>query len=271
MQEILIPGFIMGGFALVFSSGLLYASKKFYVFVDPKIEQVGALLAGANCGGCGLPGCGAYAERAVKNNSIDPPCPVASAEDMAAIAGILGIEASASDKKVATLMCHGTHENSAELMEYAGIEDCWAASLVVDSTKTCVFSCLGLSSCVRACGFDAMKIENGIVVIDDEKCTGCAMCLPACPKNLLELRPASSEVVVTCYNTDRGADARKACKVACIGCMKCEKTCEHDAIHVNNFLAAIDYQKCTNCYDCVEVCPTDSIQIRRNEVYVASA
>ena len=271
MYEILMPGLVLAGFALVFSGGLLYASKKFYVYEDPRIDEIEALLPAANCGGCGLAGCRAFAEQAVKAESLDVICPVADAEAMSAVAKVLGIEASGADKKVATLMCNGTYENSKSVLEYAGIEDCWAAVLVTDSSKTCAFSCLGLASCVRACGFDAMKIENGIVVIDEEKCTGCGLCVPACPKTLLHMRPQSSEVVVSCFNTDKGADARKACKVACIGCMKCEKTCQHNAIHVTNFLAAIDYDKCTNCYDCVEVCPTDSIQIKGKEVYVASA
>jgi molybdopterin-containing oxidoreductase family iron-sulfur binding subunit len=37
-------------------------------------------------------------------------------------------------------------------------------------------------ACVDACEFDAMKIgAGGIVAVDEESCTGCAMCGPACP------------------------------------------------------------------------------------------
>ena len=59
-----------------------------------------------------------------------------------------------------------------------------------------------------------------------------------------------------CSNTDKGADARKACKNACIGCMKCKKVCPHDAITVTNNLAKIDYDKCEGCGECAKVCPT---------------
>ena len=63
------------------------------------------------------------------------------------------------------------------------------------------------------------------------------------------------KVVVRCSNTQAGGVARKACSVACIGCKKCEKTCQHDAIHVVDNLARIDYDKCVSCGECVEVCP----------------
>ena len=76
------------------------------------------------------------------------------------------------------------------------------------------------------------------------------------------MRPKSKTTTVTCSNLDRGADARKSCAVACIGCMKCEKKCEDDAIHVKDFLAKIDYEKCTLCGKCIEACPTDSIESR---------
>jgi heterodisulfide reductase subunit A-like polyferredoxin len=60
-------------------------------------------------------------------------------------------------------------------------------------------------------------------------------------------------------NKDKGADAMKVCKTSCIGCMKCQKTCQHDAIHVTNFLASIDYTKCVDCGECAAVCPKGAI------------
>jgi ferredoxin len=68
--------------------------------------------------------------------------------------------------------------------------------------------------------------------------------------------PQETAAAVMCSNTDKGADARKACKNACIGCMKCKKVCPHDAITVTNNLAKIDYDKCEGCGACAEVCPT---------------
>ncbi len=115
---------------------------------------------------------------------------------------------------------------------------------------------------IGACNFGAMSLENGIIKIDEEKCTGCGMCVPACPKHVLHMRPQSKNITVTCSNEDKGPDAKNACNVVCIGCKKCIKVCEPDAITVTNFLAKIDYDKCILCGKCVDVCATNSIEIK---------
>jgi Fe-S-cluster-containing hydrogenase component 2 len=47
--------------------------------------------------------------------------------------------------------------------------------------------------------------------------------------------------------------------------MKCTKVCEHDAIHVTNFLAEIDIEKCIGCGACADNCPVDCITIFGHE------
>jgi ferredoxin len=72
--------------------------------------------------------------------------------------------------------------------------------------------------------------------------------------------PQETEAVVACNNEDKGADARKVCKNACIACRKCEKVCPHGAISIVNNLARIDYDKCEGCGLCAGVCPTGSMK-----------
>ena len=107
-----------------------------------------------------------------------------------------------------------------------------------------------------------MNPETGLPEVDDEKCTACGACVKACPKMIIELRkkaPKGRKIYVSCVNKDKGAVARKACKVACIGCGKCAKVCAHDAITVVNNLAYIDSTKCKMCRKCVAECPTGAI------------
>lgn len=46
-----------------------------------------------------------------------------------------------------------------------------------------------------------------------------------CPRGLFEIRPIvdGQQVYVACRNQQKGAVARKNCKVACIACGKCVK------------------------------------------------
>jgi Na+-translocating ferredoxin:NAD+ oxidoreductase RNF subunit RnfB len=64
----------LGGIAAII---LYMVSKKFYVFENPLIAEIDELLPAANCGGCGSPGCKAFAEKLVNTEDIaDLFCPV---------------------------------------------------------------------------------------------------------------------------------------------------------------------------------------------------
>jgi ferredoxin len=107
-----------------------------------------------------------------------------------------------------------------------------------------------------------MDHVTGLPVITDDKCVSCGACVKACPRHLIELRKKAKKdrkIYVACSNCDKGGPARKACKVACIGCSKCFKVCEFNAITIKDNLAYIDSKKCTFCRKCVTECPTDAI------------
>ena len=76
---------------------------------------------------------------------------------------------------------------------------------------------------------------------------------------MIAIIPQSAKTAVLCSNHDKGAVTRKACSAGCIGCMKCVKTCEHDAVHVEGNLASVDYEKCVGCGACAQACPTGAL------------
>jgi len=41
--------------------------------------------------------------------------------------------------------------------------------------------------CLKACEFGAMKMVNGVVEINKEKCTSCGLCIEKCPFNAIFL------------------------------------------------------------------------------------
>lgn len=248
------------------SAVILYlVAQKFKVEEDPRIDIVEGLLPGANCGGCGYPGCRGLAEAAVKSDTLDGICcPVGGASTMSQVAAALGREVKAQAPKIAVVRCNGNCTNRPRTSEYGGARSCAIEHTLYIGDTACAFGCLGCGDCVTACPFDAIHMNPDTLLpeVVDDKCVACGACVKACPRNIIELRnkgPKDRRVFVSCVNKDKGGVARKACKVACIGCGKCVKECPFDAITLENNLAYIDYNKCRLCRKCVSVCPTGAI------------
>jgi len=268
MNFILIAVIVLGAIALIAAVILYVVSKKFAVHEDPRIGQVAELLPGANCGGCGFPGCSGMADALVKGadkGSLEGlNCPVGGAEVMGKVADLLGMAMANTEPMVAVVRCNGTCEHRPRIAQYDGLQSCAAMNVCSAGETGCGFGCLGCGDCVAACQFDAihMNPETGIPEVDDDKCTSCGACVKACPRHIIELRkkgPKNRRVFVSCVNKDKGAVAMKACKAACIGCGKCAKECKFEAITIENNVSYIDFNKCRLCRKCVDACPTKAI------------
>ena len=61
MNPILIATILLSVLGILGAVLLVAASKFLAVTEDEKVEQLQAVLPGANCGGCGYAGCSAYA------------------------------------------------------------------------------------------------------------------------------------------------------------------------------------------------------------------
>jgi electron transport complex protein RnfB len=116
---------------------------------------------------------------------------------------------------------------------------------------------------VRVCPFDALHLgPEGIAVVDVEKCTGCGLCVPVCPKNLFQFYPRSRRIELSCVARDKQAVVRATCMVGCTLCRKCVSKCPAQAIEWDGTTIRIDHEKCLaygpSCNEaCVDICPSN--------------
>ena len=231
---ILTAVLVLGAIGVIFAIVLYFVAQKFKVIEDPLIDEIAEVLPGANCGGCGMAGCRAMAEAFVKQGNMEGlKCPAGGEAVAQKVAALLGCTPEATEPQVAVVRCNGTCANATAKNNYDGLQDCAFANSVYAGEGGCMFGCLGLGNCAKAC-----------------------------PRGIIELRnkgPKNRRVYVACRNKEKGALARKSCTAACIGCGKCEKTCPFGAIKVENNLAYIDFNLCKMCRKCVAECPTGAI------------
>ena len=191
MKTILLSMLVLGALGGIFGALLAFASKIFYVEVDPKQAAVREVLAGANCGGCGYPGCDGYAAAVARGEAPCNKCVAGGAAVAEKVSEIMGVSADAADKMVAFVPCSGCEGVAEKRFNYTGPIDCQAAMLFGGkSNKLCTFACIGLGNCERACQFDAMHVVGGIAHVDRSKCVGCGAWSSSSPRACASTPPA---------------------------------------------------------------------------------
>ena len=258
---LVIIGLVLG--VLIYVANLVIPQK---VKGLGKIDQISALLPGANCGACGNPSCYGYArllsgdaEYISKN-----PCTqiLGDIEVLQKLEEVLGINIDSSDiARKSVIRCNGKSEL---VYDYSGVTTCKGAAQLLRGYKKCAYACLGLGDCVAVCPHDAINIdsEKGIAVIDQEKCIGCGLCVGECPQNMIDLISPQTKVVLLCnYQTLRDLPGREKCESGCIHCRKCLNACEYEAITFNTErgIPEFDNDKCILCGKCIEVCPSSCL------------
>lgn len=233
----------MGGLTLVFGIGIAIANRFLHIEEDSRIETVLALLPGSNCGACGEPGCRRFAQKLVLGEYSPGGCTVADAGMVETIADFLQVEVGELIKRVARLHCGGGTKHAQQMAEYRGFASCAAAALVAGGGKGCSWGCLGLADCQRVCDFDAIVMnDQGLPVVLAEQCTACGECVDVCPKQLFEMLPVTSSLLVQCQMPLSGENATALCQVACDACGRCAADAPGDLIQITRGLPVITAQ-----------------------------
>lgn len=140
-----------------------YAALYFKVEKDARVEAVVALLPNGQCGQCGFPGCAQAAAAMVRGEASVDACTPGGAALAKRIAALLNVPL----------------DNGEESLPQVAVIDALA--------------CDGCGRCQKKCHFDAIigatRQQHGIL---SEDCTGCAVCITACPRAAIALRPDSA-------------------------------------------------------------------------------
>ena len=260
ITPVLIACGVIAGVSIVVGIVLGILGEKFKVEVDPREAKLRKALAGSNCGACGYTGCDAYA-KAVVHDGADPG--LCTASDTALISSILGVTVEEKRKMTAYVRCSGNRTKTRANYDFTGTHDCRIAYLAPGhGSKKCAYGCIGFGTCADFCPYDAIRVADGLAIVDPEKCRACGRCVDVCPNHLIEIIPYDAKYVVRCSSKIKGKAVREACNDGCIGCGLCERVCESGAIKVENNIAHIDQEKCTGCGKCAEKCPSKII-VRR--------
>lgn len=259
-MTILIALLSLGGLTLFLAVMLIIANKKLYVYEDPRIDEVEAMLPHANCGACGYPGCRPFAEALVKGEMLPGKCSVSSEDGRNAIAAYLGVDAGMEEKRVARLACAGGSNVAVVRAEYEGLSSCRGAALISGGGKGCSWGCLGHGDCEKVCDFDAISMnEFGIPIVDEAKCTACGDCVEVCPKDLFSLHLISHRLWVACKSQEAGDGVLEDCEVGCTACGKCAMDAKGDLITMKYNLPVINYSTNHQTQVPIQRCPTGAI------------
>lgn len=255
-QVIVISAASLGSVGIASAALLAGASKFFKVEQDPRIDDLIAILPGANCGGCGFPGCGGFAAALVEGKADISACNPGGSEVAQKIGAILGQEVPDRVRAVVRLRCRGHAATAPARITYDGVDSCRALLLVSPAgAKRCPRGCEGLGDCVRSCLFGALTMgADGLPVVDEAKCTACGQCVTACPKGVLALEPYAATVYVGCSTELTPKEARQACGAACLACRLCLKACPHDALIWDGRRPVRNDAACVGCGLCVDAC-----------------
>ena len=222
MTNALSAGLALAALAGLLSGVLLIAGRLLRVQEDRRLERLVSLLPGTNCGGCGMPGCHAFAAALLAGKVSPAGCSVSPLAAQKRIADFLQVDVGVARRRVARLACAGGRNVAPVLARFDHEPRCATAAVVGGGGKACAWGCLGFGDCERSCTFDAIRINpQGLPVVDEALCTACGDCVRACPKDLFRIVPQDQPLWVACNNPLAGNRLLETCRVACTACARC--------------------------------------------------
>ncbi|MDR1506582.1 MAG: RnfABCDGE type electron transport complex subunit B [Treponema sp.] len=262
MTIVLITAGFAAALALLLGLALGFFKEFFRVPEDPLKGKIRDVLPGANCGGCGFPGCDGYAAAVAEGGDITR-CTAGGKAVADQLAAIMGVAAAEITAMVPVCCCLGGEGVGIPRGIYNGLKTCRGAKLT-GGTKLCSWGCIGFGDCVQVCRFGALSMgKDGLPRVDRAKCTGCKVCVTECPQGVLKVVPRDKQITLAlCSNRSPIRSAiRKTCRVGCIKCGICVKNCPEQCIALEDGIPVVNYEKCSACGTCEQKCPTKIMRV----------
>lgn len=185
----------MGAIGLAAATILAAAARWFYVPEDPRLAAIKAALPGINCGGCRFVGCDGAARAVLEGQALVNVCVSGGGEVAAALAKVMGVGLVASEACRPLVACQGERGLERRYV-YAGLQDCRAEHFLGRGAAGCIQGCLGHGTCVRACPFDALRLNHERrPEVDLSRCRGCGRCEAVCPRDILRVSGLSARLL----------------------------------------------------------------------------
>jgi len=158
---LLIGIVVITALGLLLGLGLGVASQKLHVEGDPLVDELKAMLPGAQCGQCGFAGCGPAAEALARGEAVITLCPPGGRTLAARLAERLGVK-----------------------VDLSAIKDKGPQLAAIAEE-----SCIGCTKCFKVCPTDAIiGAPKQIHSVLTQACTGCGACVDVCPTDALALQ-----------------------------------------------------------------------------------
>ncbi len=132
-------------------------------------------------------------------------------------------------------------------------------NIVINNEK-----CISCDICVEVCPLNAIVPHNpkppNIIV---DSCVFCGRCVKKCPMNAIEIKYNVGRVENSNITIEEWIKNTKLLhnKIRCLDCLVCVKTCPFCAIKSNGYKNLdFDCEKCELCGFCGDICPIDAIK-----------